>query len=338
MITISACMIVKNEAALLRRCLSCVKQFADEIIIVDTGSLDNTKAIAAEFTSKVFDYEWKDDFAAARNVSFSYAACDFIYVADADEIIDERNIRKIVDLKNTIDPKTDIVQMLYTNQLEYNTTYNFNSELRPKLFKRIRKLKFMDPIHETAVLEPFILDSDIEIIHKPAGSHSCRDFDAFLKITANGEMLSERLNAMYARELFVSGTDRDFKNAAAYFNSNYEKVHSATLVKQFQCVMAKAALVMGDRDAFFKAVLKNIATGSGSSEICFLLGEYYFKAGDFEEAAMWYYNAYDESQPELNIRYSKEYPLKRLAEAYHMLGNKKEEELYINKLKGLEPV
>ena len=99
MITISACMIVRNEAALLRRCLSYAKQFADEIIIVDTGSLDNTKAIAAEFTSKVFDYEWKDDFAAARNVSFSYAACDFIYVADADEIIDERNIRKIVDLK-----------------------------------------------------------------------------------------------------------------------------------------------------------------------------------------------------------------------------------------------
>ena len=70
MITISLCMIVKNEEDTLERCLSCVNGIADEIIVVDTGSSDRTKEIAARFTDLVFDYEWKDDFGAARNFSF----------------------------------------------------------------------------------------------------------------------------------------------------------------------------------------------------------------------------------------------------------------------------
>ena len=70
MFTLSVCMIVKNEEAVLGRCLDCVRQFADEIIIVDTGSTDTTKEIANKYTDKVFDFEWCDDFSKARNFSF----------------------------------------------------------------------------------------------------------------------------------------------------------------------------------------------------------------------------------------------------------------------------
>ena len=86
MITISVCMIVKNEERVLARCLDSLSGLADEIIIVDTGSDDKTKEIALSYTDHVYDFVWVDDFSAARNYSFSKAAMVYIYVADADEV------------------------------------------------------------------------------------------------------------------------------------------------------------------------------------------------------------------------------------------------------------
>ena len=71
MVSISLCMIVKNEEQVLARCLDSVRGLMDEIIIVDTGSTDQTKAIAAKYTDKIYDFEWISDFAAARNFAFS---------------------------------------------------------------------------------------------------------------------------------------------------------------------------------------------------------------------------------------------------------------------------
>lgn len=70
MVTISVCMIVKNEECVLERCLSTVREIADELIIVDTGSTDATKEIAKKFTEQVYDFEWCDDFSKARNYLF----------------------------------------------------------------------------------------------------------------------------------------------------------------------------------------------------------------------------------------------------------------------------
>lgn len=67
--TVSLCMIVKNEENYLDQCLKSVKDFVDEIIIVDTGSTDNTIAIANKYTQQVRHYNWNGDFSAARNYS-----------------------------------------------------------------------------------------------------------------------------------------------------------------------------------------------------------------------------------------------------------------------------
>lgn len=70
---LSVCMIVKDEEALLSRCLNSVSGIADEIIIVDTGSTDRTKQIAADYNAKIYEYTWINDFAAARNESLRHA-------------------------------------------------------------------------------------------------------------------------------------------------------------------------------------------------------------------------------------------------------------------------
>lgn len=77
MITVSLCMIVKNEEAVLERCLESVSDLVDEIVVVDTGSTDRTREIAEWFTGRVYDFQWIDDFAAARNYAFSLAEKDY---------------------------------------------------------------------------------------------------------------------------------------------------------------------------------------------------------------------------------------------------------------------
>ena len=122
MITISLCMIVKNEERVLSRCLDSIKDLVEEIIIVDTGSDDRTKEIAGRYTDKVYDFPWNDNFAEARNFSFSKAGMDYIYCADADEVLDETNRFRFQQLKQVLLPEIDIVQMLYVNDLSKNNT------------------------------------------------------------------------------------------------------------------------------------------------------------------------------------------------------------------------
>ena len=87
MIPISLCMITKNEADKLDRCLSSVKELHLEIIVVDTGSTDNSLEVAHNYTEHVFRFDWICDFAAARNFSISKATNDWILVLDTDEYV-----------------------------------------------------------------------------------------------------------------------------------------------------------------------------------------------------------------------------------------------------------
>ena len=73
MISISMCMIAKNEESVLKRCLDSYSGLFDEIIIVDTGSTDNTKNIAAGYTDKIYDFEWTGDFSEARNHAITFS-------------------------------------------------------------------------------------------------------------------------------------------------------------------------------------------------------------------------------------------------------------------------
>ena len=75
---ISLCMIVKNEEAILATCLRSVADLVNEIIVVDTGSRDQTKAIAARFGDRVHDFAWVNDFSAARNESLRHASGEWI--------------------------------------------------------------------------------------------------------------------------------------------------------------------------------------------------------------------------------------------------------------------
>lgn len=321
MITVSVCMIVKNEEAVLKRCLDSLKGVYDELIIVDTGSTDSTKKIASLYTDRIFDFKWVNDFSKARNFAMEKATCDYIYTADADEVLDEENRQKFIDLKKVMLPEVEIVEMRYVNQLENGTVYNFDSEYRAKMYKRLRNFTFIEPVHEMVRLDPVVFESDIDIIHMPANLHSDRDLQIFERVFEKEGTMSDRLTRMYARELMVSGAEENFIKAVPFFESIYNKGEAKEdILRISYIILAEAALVSKDYKALLKYALKDVAS-EGSSEVCSILGAFFETEGDLTEAAMWYYNARYETVPELNIRYSRDIPLEGLIRVYTAMGD-----------------
>ncbi len=330
MVTISLCMIVKNEERILARCLDSIRELMDEIIIVDTGSNDRTKKIAARYTDKIYDFAWTGDFSEARNFAFSKAGCDYIYTADADEVLDAENYEKFRSLKETLLPEVEIVQMYYGNQLAHGTVYNFDRELRPKLFKRLRAFQWIDPVHETIRLLPVVFDSEIEITHLPEESHAGRDIRIFERITGQGEKLSKRLMEMYAKELLISGTKQDILKAEEYFNQIAESGEAGPeQMREAVCVSVRAARLKGDDLKMFRYAMKDLANDEGStSEVCYEIGEYYFSRKDYQEASIWYYNAAYEISSILNARCGGDLALMGLSRCYEALGVKEQAKSY----------
>ena len=271
--TISICMIVKNEEKHLARCLDSLQGLWDELIIVDTGSTDRTKNIAAEYTSHIYDYQWRDDFAHARNYSFSLAHCDYIYAPDADEVLDSTNWQKFLQLKQTLLPEIEIVQMIYVNQHNYQTTENFEKDYRPKLFKRLRTFQWIEPVHETIRLQPVVYDSDIEILHLPNSSHASRDLELLHSLAQKGLPLSARLHNMYARELFMAGTAQDFLNAESIFRTSLQDpARSNDEHMEALCVLARINRLKRNHLEFLSLCLNGIAAAP-CAELCLEAGD-----------------------------------------------------------------
>lgn len=335
MISVSLCMIVKDEEAVLDRCLSSVADLVEEIIIVDTGSSDRTKEIAAGYTDKIYDFTWIHDFSAARNYAFSLASCEYIYSADADEVLDEENRKRFRLLKEQLLPEVEIVQMKYANQLQHNTVYNYDEEYRPKLFRRLRQFCWIEPIHETIQLQPVIYDSDIVITHLPQENHGSRDLANFERQVQMGRRLSGHLHNMYARELMIAGEEEHFRHAEACFEASCEDPQrsSEELMEAF-CILSRACRLRQDTMGFFRYTVRAMAAG-GCSEICLELGLFYEQLQDNAEAAMWYYNAAYETEPVLILESGRKLALEGLVRCYGQMGMSDQVAVYGAQLQAL---
>ena len=95
MLPFSVCIIGKNEEKNIDRCLSSISFYGFEIIFVDTGSVDHTKELVAQYTDKIFDFPWCDDFSAARNFSLAQASNEWIFMLDCDEWIEQIDLEEL---------------------------------------------------------------------------------------------------------------------------------------------------------------------------------------------------------------------------------------------------
>ncbi len=144
---LSLCMIVRNEEKYLADALKSVQDVVDEMIVVDTGSTDNTVEIARKYGARVFFYEWNDDFAAARNESLRHATGDWILMMDADERLDEHlkdNLRIFL-----IDSDRPIrYQVFIRNYMREKDESSILGHYMVRLFKKTPDTRFFGVIHE----------------------------------------------------------------------------------------------------------------------------------------------------------------------------------------------
>ena len=175
--TLTLCMIVKDEEPHLAKCLMSVKPIVDEMIVVDTGSSDRTKSIAASLGATVFDYPWTNDFSKARNYSLSKASGDWILVLDADEVVsplDQGMLRKITKKHPAKRVAYSMVTRNYTNNpgsggwvanegryAEEEAGNGWVSSSKVRLFVNDKRIQFVNPVHE--LVEPALSKLGIQI-------------------------------------------------------------------------------------------------------------------------------------------------------------------------------
>jgi len=160
--TVSLCLIAKDEAEQLPGCLASARDLVDEIVVLDTGSTDGTPDIAQSLGAKVYTAEWTDDFAAARNQCLAYAQSDWILVLDADERLVPGvipTLRQLVDGAYPTDASAPAVLLVNLVRQEVGSNQPAFS-LVSRLFRRHPELQFSRPYHE------LVDDSAIALIKK----------------------------------------------------------------------------------------------------------------------------------------------------------------------------
>ncbi|MBU3112279.1 tetratricopeptide repeat-containing glycosyltransferase family 2 protein [Clostridium lacusfryxellense] len=340
MVTISLCMIVKNEEDVLGRCLECVKDIVDEIIIVDTGSTDNTKKIALEYTDNLFDFEWINDFSAARNNAFSKATKDYILWLDADDVILEDDIKKFVALKKTLTLDIDNVMMMYNVGFDETGAVSL-SYFRERLSKRANHAIWMEPVHECLIIGGNTINTDVCITHrKEHAAVPGRNISIYKSLLSNGTPLSPRGIFYYSRELYQNGFIED---AIKYFNEFLDSKHGWVEDNISSCFdLSKCYNIVGDKENMLKILLRSFEYDTPRAEICCNIGTYYFEALDYNKAIFWYKLAADLEKPVNSWGFiSHDFwgyiPNIQLSVCYDRLGNRENSIKYNNKAAEFKP-
>jgi len=298
--SVSLAIIVRNSAAVIGRCLESLKGLPDEIIIVDTGSTDNTKEIVNSFMDdglivKLYDFKWINDFSAARNFAFSKCTKDWIFWVDSDDIVNPFEKRKIENLDLAHTDKDQILFLYdYAQDAKGETLSTF---YRERMLRRSANPTWKGKIHEYIPAANYSREQII-ITHKRQSGDSAERNIKLLRSAIEFEEDKELLARYYyyiGKELY------DVKDWPAYKNQDYEKKAMAYFAKFLSMGglcwwedAAIAALLLAkyyyaiDEDLFMEYLLKAIKIDSTRAEPYYYMGIFYSDRQRWEQAIPWY--------------------------------------------------
>lgn len=331
MATISLCIIVKNEEKYIGRCLESVAELVDEIIIVDTGSTDRTVEIVSDYTGKVYLYPWKDDFADARNYSFSKASMDYCMWMDADDILEETEREKFLQLKQSLAPDTDIVMMKYHTSFDEAGRPSF-SYFRERWIRNCPRYRWSGAVHEVIAPNGKILYSDIAICHKKTGpGDPDRNLKIYRKMLADGKILEPRQQYYYGRELYYHGQYEEAVSVLERFLNSPEgwienKIEACS-------ICADCYFRMKQEQPALTVLLRSMSFDLPRAELCCEIGKYFLERGNYHNAVYWFETALNAPRNEYAGGFTRpdcyDYiPFLQLCVCYDKMGDRKKAKEY----------
>lgn len=331
-------MIVKNEEEHLPRCLMSVQDLVDEIIIADTGSHDRTKEIAASFGAKVFDFKWCDDFAAARNFSFSKAAMDYCMWLDADDVLCDREA--FLRLKNDMPADTDVVMMPYHTAFDSSGEPTF-SYRRERILRRSADFQWEGAVHEVITPRGKIYHSDVAVAHRKKGpGDPDRNLRIYEKLRSEDKVFSPREQFYYARELMYH---ERYREAAEEFTAFLDG-HRGWIENELEACrnLAYCRQQMNEHEAAFAALTRALRYGPPRAELCCDLGHFFFEKGDWRSAVFWYEAAHnDRTSDQTGGFFLRDHrtviPCLQLCVCYYRLGDTERAAIYNEEAGKYEP-
>lgn len=285
-ILLSLAMIVKNEEKYLKNALDGVRDCVDEIVIADTGSTDGTRAIASEYTDRIFDFAWCDDFAAARNFSFSKARGEYIMWLDADDVVTEENARRLNALRGRLEEeRPDTVMCRYETAFDGKgrATYAY---LRERIVRRETALPWVGFIHECIAPSGKIICSKFTVRHAGLSKNrGRRNLDIYQKHVSAGEKLDPRQKFYYGRELYAN---RLYTEAESVLREAAEGEGWTVNKIEASKVLADCRLAKGDADGALAALLGSFRFGEPRAEVMCKIGGIFKAKKSYKEAEYWY--------------------------------------------------
>ena len=296
--TLSLCMIVKNEEENLPQCLEPVKDAFDQIVVVDTGSEDNTVEIAKNYGAEVHYFPWIDDFSAARNESLKHATGDWIFWLDADDRMERQEALKLREL---ITPEkktaTKVYSAFYCMLYCYEANEQDTETLQMRLFPNLPGVEFEGLVHEQVFYSLHRLDvqfqvCDVKIIHT-----GYKDADAFIsKIHRNMALLEKQIqktpdrvnvrlhlvthyNALGETEKSIEELDKIIEQIEG--QEGYKEAYLICCV-----MLGNNYRKINQDDAAEEMYQKALDMEPGYGLAHFLLGELYYRLGRISEARM----------------------------------------------------
>ncbi|WP_310604310.1 tetratricopeptide repeat-containing glycosyltransferase family 2 protein [Anaerosporobacter sp.] len=336
MITISLCMIVKNEEQCLRACLESVKGVVDEYIIVDTGSTDGTKAIIRDYCDMDYHFTWINDFSAARNYAFSLATKEYILWLDADDILLEKDRLALFKLKQNLSPTIDIVSMIY------DITFNEKGECilsipRDKLIRNGAGFYWRYFVHEELVVQGTRYDSLIHITHTSDHGHYSRYIPNYEKRIADGYSLLPHEKYFFGGELFMAKNyERCITILTDFLDDSYD--NSYEIKRAYEYIIACYEIQEQYSNALEYA-FRYMKQYVPSINMCYTIATLFYQMNQTDQAIYWYQTIIEDSlHPIINQEaYSKKISsLIQLCVCHYKKGNLAESIKYNDKVLELD--
>lgn len=276
-------MIVKDEEAVLGRCLESVKGLFEETVVVDTGSRDRTREIARAHSCLVYDFPWRDDFALARNFAFSKGTGDYLLWLDADDLFPPESAQKMGELRALLErERPDAVCCPYETGDAALVFY------RERFLRREAGSKWRGRVHECIEVRGKSIRFPLKIVHlgseKPRGMRNLHLYQAW----AGEEKLSPRDLFYYGRELYYH---KLYTEAIAVLEEMLDG--GGWYVNEIEAckVLAACRTARGEREAALAALLRTFRYGEPRAAVCCEIGNMLRDKGDLRSAVFWYESA-----------------------------------------------